>query len=215
MEVVWSMISLMCGCEVTVTIKSDVWRHILTPIGVFGDEGMTLLNSCQGVKELAYYLIWIWWTNSTQFCRFLVLQALVVHLGICWIKLGLNVPILLNWVRFRPGIWDGGAILSTRSWTCDRSPTQGCLGLALIKWSKQCGMDILPIFLLRFESNLQICIASLASWVIWEGSLSIMLKSEMKGKGWWKSVQFLSMAKFEDLQCSLTLSPRALDVSPT
>ena len=49
--------------------------------------------------------------------------------------------------------------------------------------------------------------------VIWEGSLSMMLKSEMEGKGWWKSLQCLSMAKVVDLECSLTLSPRGLDVS--
>ena len=32
-------------------------------------------------------------------------------------------------------------------------------------------------------------IASLASHVIWEGSLSIMLKSSIEGRGWWKSLQ--------------------------
>ena len=56
--------------------------------------------------------------------------------------------------------------------------------------------------------------ASLASHVIWEGSLSMMLKSEMEGKGWWKSLQCLSMTEVVDLECSLTLLPRALDVSP-
>ena len=35
-------------------------------------------------------------------------------------------------------------------------PTQGCLGFALIRGSKQCGMDILPIFQLRLGSNLLI-----------------------------------------------------------
>ena len=75
-------------------------------------------------------------------------------------------------------------------------------------------MDILPIFLLRLGSNLLIWMASLVSHVIWEGSLSMMLKSVMEGKGWWKSLQCLSMAKVVDLECSLTLSPRALDVSP-
>ena len=38
-----------------------------------------------------------------------------------------------------------------------------------------------PIFLLRFGSSLLMWMASLASLVIWKGSLSIMLKSEM----WW------------------------------
>ena len=82
------------------------------------------------------------------------------------------------------------------------------------KGSKQCGMDILPIFLLRFGSSLLMWMASLASLVIWEGSLSMMLKSEMEGNGWWKSLQYLSMAEVVDLEFSLTLSPRALDVSP-
>ena len=63
--------------------------------------------------------------------------------------------------------------------------------------------------------NLQMCMASLASWVTWEGSLSIMLKLESDGKGWWWSVQCFSMAEVEDLQCSFTLSPRALEVSST
>ena len=47
------------------------------------------------------------------------------------------------------------------------------------------------------------------------GILINYVKLEMEGKGWWKSVQCLSMAEVEDLQCSLTLSPRALDVSLT
>ena len=79
---------------------------------------------------------------------------------------------------------------------------------------RQCGMDILPIFLLRLGSSHLMWIASLASHVIWEGSLSMMLKSEMEGRGWWKSLQCLSMAEVVDLECSLTLSPRALEVSP-
>ena len=36
----------------------------------------------------------------------------------------------------------------------------------------------------------------------------MMLKSEMEGNGWWKSLQCLSMAEVVDLECSLTLSPR-------
>ena len=150
-----------------------------------------------------------------QLNRFLALQALVEGLGMCWAMFGLKFPILLNWVRLRPGIWDGGAISST-GWgaACARVPTQGCLGFAPNKWSKQCGMDILPIFLLRLGSSLLMWMASLASLVIWEGSLSMMLKSEMEGNGWWKSLQCLSMAEVVDLECSLTLLPRALDVSP-
>ena len=108
---------------------------------------------------------------------------------------GLKFPKLLNWIKLRPGIWDSGAISSTDWGTaCDRAPTWGCLGLAPSKGSKQCGMDILPIFLLRFGSSLLMWIAYLASLVIWEGSLSIMLKSKMEGSGWWKSLQCLSMA---------------------
>ena len=150
-----------------------------------------------------------------QLNRFLALHALVEGLGICWATFGLKVPILLNWVRLRPGIWDGGAISST-GWgaVCDRAHTQGCLGLALIRGSKQCGMDILPIFRLRLGSNLLMWMASLASLVIWEGSLSMMLKSEMEGSGWWKSLQCLSVVKVVDLGCSLPLLPRALEVSP-
>ena len=145
--------------------------------------------------------------------KFFALHAWVERLGIFLMMFGLKVLMLLNWVRFRPGICDSGATSFTESWGWDRRSTWGSFGLAPIRWSKQCGMDILPIFLLRFGSNLQICMASLASWVTWEGFLSIMLKSVMEGNGWWKSVQCLSMAEVEDLQCSLTLSPRALEVS--
>ena len=52
LEVDWSVISVMGKCEVTFAIKSDVWWHIFTLYcGVFGDEGMTLLNSCQVLKS--------------------------------------------------------------------------------------------------------------------------------------------------------------------
>ena len=47
--------------------------------------------------------------------------------------------------------------------SCERWSTQVCLGFTLIRGSKQWGMNILPIFLLRSGSNLWICIASLAS----------------------------------------------------
>ena len=109
-----------------------------------------------GDKELGLYRIYV--ANNSiedQLNRFLALHALVEGLGICWAMSGLKFPILLNWVKLRPGIWDGGAISST-DWgvTCDRAPTWGCLGLAPSKGSKQCGMDILPIFLLRFGSSL-------------------------------------------------------------
>ena len=80
------------------------------------------------------------------------------------------------------------------------APTRGCFSLPPSKGSKQCGMDILPIFLLRFGSSLLMWMASLASLVIWEGSLSIMLKSEIVGSGWWRSLQCLSMAEVVDLE---------------
>ena len=166
-----------------------------------------------GAKELGLY--WYFGGNSIddQLNRFLALQAPVEGLGMCWAMFGLKLPILLNWVRLRPGIWDGGAISST-GWGAASAPTRGCLGFAPNKWSKQCGMDILPIFLLILGSSLLMWMASLASLVIWEGSLSMMLKSKMEGNGWWKSLQCLSMAEVVDLECSLTLLPRALDVSP-
>ena len=47
-----------------------------------------------------------------------------------------------------------------------------------------------------------------------KGSLSMMLKLEMEGSGWLKSLQCLSIAEVVDLECSLTLLPRALEVSP-
>ena len=166
------------------------------------------------VKELALFEN-LWQTTQSiwvdQLNRFLALHALVEGLGICCATFGLKVPMLLNWVRFRPGIWDGGATSTGCGAVCDKAPTRGCLGLAPIRGSKQCGMDILPIFQLRLGSSLLMWMASFASWVIWEGSLSIMLKLLMDGSGWWKSLQCLSMAEVVDLECSLTLfakSPR-------
>ena len=147
--------------------------------------------------------------------KFFALQALFECLGVLFSKLGLKAPILLNWVRFRSGIWDSGATSSTESWACERMSTQGCLGFTPRRGSKQCGIDILPIFLLRLGSNLRMCMASLASWVTWEWSLSIILKKESEGKGWWWSVQCFNIAEVDDLQCSFTHSPRALEVSLT
>ena len=140
-----------------VAIKPNTCEHVATP---FGDMEM---------KEWHYSICVRWqrawpflelcgkqlnWSED-QLNRFLALHALVEASGICWAMFGLKVPILLNWVRLRPGIWDGGAISST-GWgaVCDKAPTQGCLGLAPIRGSKQCGMDILPIFWLRLGSNL-------------------------------------------------------------
>ena len=97
----------------------------------------------------------------------------------------------------------------------DKTPTWECLGLALIRGSKQCGIDILPMFWLRLGSSLLICSASFASQVTWEGSLSIMVKLLMEGNGWWWSIQCFRIVDVLDLECSLTLSLRAWDVSPT
>ena len=58
-----------------------------------------------GVKELALILCMLWHLQLIdQLNRFLALQALVEHLGICIAIFGLKFPILLNWVKFRPGI---------------------------------------------------------------------------------------------------------------
>ena len=193
----------MCGVWKAVAIKPDTCEHCHTYSHLFLGVWRWRNDTTQfvsGHKELG--LVWKYvakqlnWSED-QLNRFLALHALVEGLGMCWATFGLKVPILLNWVRFRPGIWDSGAISST-GWGAvyDRAPTWGCLGLAPIRGSKQCGMDILPIFQLRLGSNLLIWMASLASLVIWQGSLSIMLKSscqrwKVMGGGNLYSVVFL------------------------
>ena len=42
----------------------------------------------------------------------------------------------------------------------------------------------------------------------------MMAKLETDGKGWWWSVQCLWIADVVDLECSLALFPRDLEVSP-
>ena len=74
--------------------------------------------------------------------------------------------------------------MSSTDGAADNSPNLGCLGLAPSRLSKQWGIDILPIFLLRLGSSRLMWIASLASLVTWEESLSTMLKSLMEGRGW-------------------------------
>ena len=64
---------------------------------------MTLLNSCQVLKSWHCLLLWRVQLIA-QLNRFLALQALVERLGICMATFGLKFPILLNWVRFMPGI---------------------------------------------------------------------------------------------------------------
>ena len=46
----------LIGVEKTCAIKSDMCEHVFTHYWVGGDEGMTLLNSCQGAKELGLIL---------------------------------------------------------------------------------------------------------------------------------------------------------------
>ena len=54
-----------------------------------------------GVKELALILCVLWHLQLIdQLNRFLALQTLVEHLGICIATFGLKTPILLNWVKF-------------------------------------------------------------------------------------------------------------------
>ena len=93
-----------------------------------------------GAKELGLWVcVVVAPSIDNQLNRFLALQALVECLGIWIATFGLKFPILLNWVRFRPGIWDGGAIPSTGRGATDSSPTRGCLGLAPSRLSKQLG----------------------------------------------------------------------------
>ena len=46
------MISVTLRCGEACAIKSDMCGHVLTPLLEWGDEQMTLLNLCQGAKEL-------------------------------------------------------------------------------------------------------------------------------------------------------------------
>ena len=87
-------------CGELLQLRSDTCECVFY---VGGDEGMTLLNSCQVLKSLACVLLWHLQLIA-QLNRFLALQALVEGLGIWRATFGLKFPILLNWVRFRPGI---------------------------------------------------------------------------------------------------------------
>ena len=53
------MISVMCGVWKAVSIKPDMCECVATLIHTFfgecGDEGMTLLNSCQVIKSMALF----------------------------------------------------------------------------------------------------------------------------------------------------------------
>ena len=64
---------------------------------------MTLLNSCLVLKSLACVFVVV---PSIDYSieQVFSLQSLVEGLGIWKATLGLKFPILLNWVRLRPGI---------------------------------------------------------------------------------------------------------------
>ena len=142
----WSVTSVMCWVWKAVAIKPNMCECVTTLIHTFWGVWRwrnDITQFMSGVKELALFEN-MWQTTQSiwmdQLNRFLALHTLVEGLGICWAMLGLKVPILLNWVRFRPGIWDGGAISSTGfGAVCDRAPTQGCLGFAPIRGSNSVG----------------------------------------------------------------------------
>ena len=109
---------------------------------------------------VTFECVWLPWPPEWAYShKFFALQALLDVFGYFINKLDLKDPISLNWVRFRPGICDGGACSSTDSWACERTFTRGCLGFTPKRGSKQCGIDILPMFLLRLGSNLRMCMA--------------------------------------------------------
>ena len=107
----WSLTSVT-RCGELLQLSSDTCECVNYFGGIF--EGMTLLNSCQVLKSWPWFCCMLWRLQLVnQLNRFLALQALVERLGICIATFGLKSPILLNWVKFRPGIWDGGATSST------------------------------------------------------------------------------------------------------
>ena len=132
----WQLIDLWlvscggCGRMLQLSLTHvNMLPHLFTPFGECGDEGMTLLNSCQVLKSWpclrtsGKQLNWSW---VDQLNRVLALHDLVKGLGICWATFGLKVSMLLSWVRFRPGIWDSGAISSTGCGAVwDRLPLKG------------------------------------------------------------------------------------------
>ena len=73
------MISVI-WCGELLQLSSNMCGRVCHTLG--GDEGMTLLNSCQVLKSLACI---VFGGNSIddQLNRFLALQALVEGLGIC------------------------------------------------------------------------------------------------------------------------------------
>ena len=72
-----------------------------------------------GDKELAYCFFYLFSDEDkvlTLIKQVFDLHAQVECLGIFLIIFGLNASVLLNWVRFRPGICDGEATSFTESW---------------------------------------------------------------------------------------------------
>ena len=104
----WSLISVT-RCGELLQLSSDTCECVWHMGGWRNDTTQFM----SGAKELGLCVL-LWHLQLiTQLNRFLALQALVEGLGIWRATLGLKLPILLNWVKLRPGIWDGGAISST------------------------------------------------------------------------------------------------------
>ena len=133
-------------------------------------------------------------------------------------KLDLKVPISLKWIRFRPGIWDSEATSSTGSWTCERRSTRGCFGfLSLREGQKQCGIDIFTnIFYWDFGSNF-LNVYGFPWPPRWPGRDPCWLywSQRVKVEDGDDQYSVFNIAEVEDLQCSFTHPPRALEVSLT
>ena len=177
-----------------------------------GDEGNDTTHFMSGAKELG---LWCYCGHL----NWLLIEQVFSPAGPSWgsrymgSHIRSKIPNIIELGQLKPGIWDSGAISSTR-WGAASAPTWGCLGFAPNRWSKQCGWTFFPIFLLRLgSSHLYVdCFfglpCDLGGFLVYDVEISNW------GRGWWKSLQCLSMAEVVDLECSLTFSPRALEVSP-
>ena len=115
-EVDWSVISVILDVRRLVQLSLtcvSVFSHLC---GVWRWKEWHYSIHVYVLKSWPLFGIWIL-RQTTQFCRALALQALVECLGINWCWLGLKVPISMNWVRFRPRIWDGAT--SSTGWGFD------------------------------------------------------------------------------------------------
>ena len=63
----------------------------------------------------------------------------------CWLGSGSKFPILLNWVKLRPGVCDG-AVSSTEGVALERVSMWGCLGFALIRGQNSEGLTFYQYF---------------------------------------------------------------------